>query len=110
MATKPERFCADVQTHDAHDWVNRDAYRDTYRCPGIYVVRSRKPTLSNDPADTVANSIAIGTWMREKDEALRELLSYCRGREEYKGRANDIGADTAYGDVADKLAAILDGE
>jgi hypothetical protein len=52
---------------------------------------------------------ALETQMR-KDEQLRELLSYCRDREEYKGRNNEIGADTAYGDVADKLRLILDGE
>lgn len=45
-----------------------------------------------------------------QDDALRELLSYCREREVYKGRDNEIGADTAYGDVADRLAKILDGE
>jgi hypothetical protein len=46
----------------------------------------------------------------DQDEALRELLSHCREREVYKGRDNEIGADTAYGDVADRLAKILDGE
>lgn len=46
----------------------------------------------------------------EQDAALRELLSYCKEREVYKGRDNEIGADTAYGDVADKLSVILDGE
>lgn len=46
----------------------------------------------------------------KQDETLRELLSYCREREVYKGRDNEIGADTAYGDVADRLAKILDGE
>lgn len=45
-----------------------------------------------------------------QNDKLRELLSYCEERMEYKGRDNEIGADTAYGDVADKLRGILDGE
>jgi hypothetical protein len=40
-------------------------------------------------------------------EALRQLVAYCREREVYKGRDNEIGADTAYGDVADRLDDIL---
>ena len=42
-----------------------------------------------------------------QDEALRELLSYCRGRAETSGES---ATDLAYDDVADKLAKILDGE
>jgi hypothetical protein len=57
--------------------------------------------------ETIADQLMA---LPEVDEPLRELLSYCREREEYKGRANEIGADTAYGDVAGKLTAILDGE
>lgn len=40
-------------------------------------------------------------------EALVQLVAYCREREVYKGRDNEIGADTAYGDVADRLDAVL---
>jgi hypothetical protein len=40
-------------------------------------------------------------------EALRQLVAYCREREVYRGRDNEIGADTAYGDVADRLDAVL---
>jgi hypothetical protein len=44
---------------------------------------------------------------REKDEQLRKLLSYCKGMSD----GNESGdAREAYDDVADKLAAILDGE
>lgn len=76
-------------------------------CPDIH--------LSRDPADIVANSIAIGKafWaqreaLQARDEALRELLSHCRTR------ATDPWQDPgAYGElteVADRLAKILDGE
>lgn len=40
-------------------------------------------------------------------DGLRELVTYCRDREVYKGRDNEIGADTAYGDVADQLEKML---
>ena len=40
-------------------------------------------------------------------DGLRELVAYCREREVYKGRDNEIGADTAYGDVADQLEELL---
>jgi hypothetical protein len=46
-----------------------------------------------------------------KDEQLRELLSYCRtasGGPPFEGPKEDV--DRAYNDVANKLAAILDGE
>lgn len=48
-----------------------------------------------------------------KDEQLRELLSYCRSAARGNRSDTDLeasGAGTAYDDVADKLAAILDGE
>jgi hypothetical protein len=47
-----------------------------------------------------------------QDEQLRELLSYCRNlREHFIGGTNEAkGYAYAHGDVADKLAAILDGE
>lgn len=58
-------------------------------------------------------SAAVGALAEELQptkpvaDRLHELVSYCREREEYKGRDNEIGADTAYGDVADKLQEIL---
>ena len=43
----------------------------------------------------------------QETPGLRELVSYCREREVYKGRDNEIGADTAYGDVADRIEEML---
>lgn len=48
---------------------------------------------------------------RERDEQLRELLSYCRERTGDQSEVNsDLDASDAYEDVFLKLAAILDGE
>jgi hypothetical protein len=44
----------------------------------------------------------------DQDEALRELLSYCKAqRKEWRAESPNY---TAYDDVADRLAKILDGE
>lgn len=75
-----------------------------------YEVGRRLPMAGSEPysyRETIADQLMA---LPEVDEPLRELLSYCRDREEYKGRDNEIGADTAYRDVADKLAELLDGE
>lgn len=45
--------------------------------------------------------------INELEEAARELLSYCEGQAQHSGSAVD---ESAYGDVAGKLRAILDGE
>jgi hypothetical protein len=52
---------------------------------------------------------------RQKDEALRELLSICRlGQETHPQTYSDPKVDQGYklamGEIADRLAAILDGE
>lgn len=49
----------------------------------------------------MSNKTLVDQWV-ERDEALRELLSYCR--------ANECADDPGYGDVANRLEKILDGE
>lgn len=44
---------------------------------------------------------------RQRDEALRQLLSYCEDQAQHSGYALE---ESAYDDVAQKLRGILDGE
>lgn len=104
MAVRPAR-CGNQMMHGPHTW--EEGGRRNY-CGGA-------PELSQDPKDSVANSIAIGKAFREqrealqvRDEALRELLSHCRTRA--TDPRQDPGAYGELTEVADRLAKILDGE
>lgn len=94
-----DKPCARFESDDPTPWLTIEEVEAVVRSPLTAATIAR---LYGVP-DAMAGPEA-------QDEALRELLSYCRDREVYKGRANEIGADTAYGDVADRLALILDGE
>lgn len=104
------RKCGSPVVHGEHVWTASEGVGQRYYCPGY-------PELSQDPKDSVANSIAIGRAFREsydalraKDEALRELLSYCRAKDENHDPGHGGDAADAYADVVERLAKILDGE
>lgn len=61
--------------------------------------------LQQDGVESARRAIA-------QDDELRQLLSYCKSAEaaNANGDLEAAGASTAFGDVATKLAAILDGE
>lgn len=105
MAVRPAR-CGNQMMHGPHTW--EEGGRRNY-CGGY-------PVLSQDPKDSVANSIAIGKAFREqreaqqvKDEALRDLLSHCRAMSEHDNWRGEYAYE-AYTDFAERLAKILDGE
>lgn len=119
MPKHPLKTCTHLPPHGDHDWDDvserspRGLIGNRYHCPG-------HPVLSQNPADSVANSIAIGKAFREsydalqaREEALRELLSYCRTETEAEYNAGEYETITSYqafAVVAERLAKILDGE
>jgi len=67
MPKHPLKTCTHLPPHGDHDWDDtserspRGLIGNRYHCPG-------HPVLSQKPADSVANSIAIGKAFRERDE------------------------------------------
>lgn len=55
-----------------------------------------------------AAAYAIAEKLQRRDEALRELLAYCRTEADNKENVN--GERSAYEDAAARLAEILDGK
>lgn len=59
--------------------------------------------LQRDGVEAARRAIAV-------DEALRELLSYCKDQADIYGKQFDDDRAASYDDVAAKLADLLDGE